>query len=165
MHLLSLVLFLAISLVGLLLIPIGVPGTFIVVAASGLVGIMTGWEVVNLSLFLIFLGLAVFGEVGDYLFSIASGKKYGATKQSLAGSFVGAIVGSILGLPLPLIGNLLGAFLGAFVGAFFIEFVMGSDLSQALKSGVGVLFGKLFGSIVKVVIGIGIVTKVIMNFI
>lgn len=164
MNILAIVLFLLISIPGLMLIPIGIPGTFIVVAASGLTGIMTGWNVVSLSLFLIFLGLAIFGEVGDYLFSVASGKKYGASKYSLIGSFIGAIVGTILGLPLPVIGNLVGAFLGAFVGAFITEFILGSDLLQATRSGVGVLFGKIFGSIVKVAIGMGMIVKVMTNF-
>ncbi|MBS3735581.1 MAG: DUF456 domain-containing protein [Candidatus Bipolaricaulota bacterium] len=164
MDILAIVIFLLLSLTGLLVIPAGIPGTFIVVAASGFTGLMTGWELVRPSLLLIFLGLAIFGEVGDYLFSIASGKKYGASKYSLVGSFIGAVAGSILGLPLPVIGNLLGAFLGAFVGAFITEFILGSDTLQATRSGMGVLFGKIFGSIVKVAIGMGMIVKVMINF-
>lgn len=164
MYILAIVIFLILSLVGVLVIPLGIPGTFIIVVAAGITGLLTGWNVVSLSLFLIFLGLAIFGEVGDYLFSIASGKKYGASKYSLIGSFIGAVVGSILGLPLPIIGNLLGAFLGAFAGAFITEFILGSDLLQAMKSGIGVLFGKIFGSIVKVTIGMGMIVKVMTNF-
>ncbi|MBS3787608.1 DUF456 domain-containing protein [Candidatus Bipolaricaulota bacterium] len=165
MDILAIVIFLVLSLVGLLVIPVGIPGTFIIVSASGLTGLMTGWDVVSISLFFIFLGLAILGELGDYLFSVASGKKYGANKYSLIGSFIGAIVGSILGLPLPVIGNLVGAFLGAFAGAFIMEFILGNDLLQATRSGVGVLFGKIFGSIVKVAIGMGMIVKVIVDFI
>ena len=165
MIILAIVLFLIISLVGLILIPIGVPGTFLIVAGSGIAGLITGGKLVGGSLFLIFLGLAIFGEVGDYLFSVASGKKYGASKQSLVGSFIGAVLGSILGLPLPIIGNLTGAFAGAFAGAFITEFITGSDLSQAARSGLGVLFGKLFGSIVKAAIGMAMIVKVLINFI
>lgn len=164
MDILAIVAFLLLSIIGLLVIPAGIPGTFIIVGASGLTGLMTGWDVVSLSLIFIFLGLAIFGEVGDYLFSVASGKRYGASKYSLIGSFIGAVVGSILGLPLPVIGNLLGAFLGAFVGAFVTEFILGNDLLQATRSGVGVLFGKIFGSIVKVAIGMGMIVKVMINF-
>ncbi len=165
MNVLAIILFLILSLAGLIVIPVGIPGTFIIVASSGLVGLLTGGEVVNLSLFFIFLGLAIFGEVGDYLFSVASGKRYGANKYSLLGSFIGAIVGSILGLPLPIIGNLIGAFLGAFAGAFITEFFLGRDLFQAMRSGIGVLLGKIFGSIIKVSIGVGMIVKVLVNFI
>lgn len=164
MNILALVLFLILSLIGLAVIPVGLPGTFLIVGAAGIAGLITGGDVVGIYLFFIFLGLAIFGEVGDFLFSMASGKKYGASKWSLIGSFIGAVVGAILGLPVPIIGNLAGAFLGAFIAAFIIEFIMGRDLSQAMKSGMGVLFGKIFGSIVKVAIGMGIVVKVMINF-
>lgn len=165
MNILAIVIFLVLSLLGLVLIPIGIPGTFFVVAASGFAGLITGWDLVSLQLFLIFLGLAILGEVGDWGFSLLSGKKYGASKESLAGSFVGAVIGSILGLPLPVIGNLIGAFVGAFVGAFLVEMILGQDVTQAMRSGVGVLFGKIFGSIVKVSIGMVMIVKVLMNFV
>ncbi|MFB6290472.1 MAG: DUF456 family protein [Candidatus Bipolaricaulia bacterium] len=165
MNVLALIIFLLLSLVGLVIIPIGIPGTFLIVIASGIAGLITGWEVVSINLFFIFLGLAIFGEVGDYLFSVVSGKKYGASKFGLIGSFIGAVIGSIVGLPLPIIGNLIGAFAGAFAGAFITEFMMGSDPYRAIRSGIGVLFGRLFGSIVKVAIGMGIIVKVMVGFI
>ncbi len=165
MNILAITIFLILSILGLALIPIGIPGTFFVVAASGFAGLMTGWDLVSIQLFLIFLGLAIFGEIGDWGFSLVSGKKYGASKKGLAGSFVGAVIGSILGLPVPVIGNLVGAFAGAFIGAFIVEVIVKEDVARAMRSGVGVLFGKIFGSIVKVSIGIGMIVKVLIDFI
>ncbi len=165
MNILAVVLFLVLSLFGLALIPIGLPGTFVVVAASGLAGLLTGWNSVGLVLFLFFLGLAILGEVTDYLFSVISGKKFGASRASLGGSLVGAIVGSILGLPVPVVGNLEGAFLGAFAGAFLVEMIRGNEVTRAMKSGVGVLLGKVFGSIFKVSIAMGIIVKVTISLI
>ena len=164
MAILALVLFLTLSLTGLALIPLGIPGTFVVVGASGIAGLMTGWNLVGIKLFLIFLGLAILGEVSDYLFSVISGKSYGASGLSLVGSFVGGIVGAIMGLPLPLVGNLIGAFVGAFLGAFLVELFIGSEVSVALKSGIGVLLGRLFGSIFKVALGMAMIVKVMLDF-
>lgn len=164
MDILALVIFLVLSLIGLAVIPLGIPGTFIVVVASGSVGLLTGWQLVSLRLLLIFLGLAVLGEVSDALFSLLTGKKFGASGFSLFWSFVGGFVGAIIGFPLPLIGSLVGAFVGAFLGAFLAELLTGTNLSEAMKSGIGVVFGKLFGSILKVAIGMVMIFTVLIHF-
>lgn len=164
MDILALVIFLVLSLIGLAVIPLGIPGTFIVVVASGSAGLLTGWQLVSLRLLLVFLGLAVLGEVSDALFSLLTGKKFGASGFSLLWSFIGGFVGAIIGFPLPLIGNLVGAFVGAFLGAFLAEILTGTNLTKAMKSGIGVFFGKLFGSILKVAIGIAMIFTVLINF-
>lgn len=164
MAVLAIIIFLLIALGGLALLPLGIPGTFIVVAGSGLAGLLTGGELVSLSLFLVFLGLAVLGEVLDWLFSLIVGKKYGTSTPGLIASFVGAIAGAIAGLPLPVIGNLLGAFLGAFIGAFSVELFLRKDIGDAVKSGLSVMFGKVFGSVFKVGIGAFMIARVLINF-
>ncbi|MFP4630563.1 MAG: DUF456 family protein [Candidatus Acetothermia bacterium] len=164
MAVLAVALFLPISLAGLALLPVGVPGTFVVVGASALAGLLSGGELVGFELFLVFLGLAVLGEILDWTFSLVVGKKYGASAPGLVASFIGAIAGAIAGLPLPLIGNLIGAFLGAFAGAFIVELFLRKDAGQAMKSGLGVMFGKVFGSVFKVGIGTFMIVKVLINF-
>lgn len=164
MDILGIILFVLISLAGLALLPVGIPGTFIVVAGSFLAGLLTGWELVSVSLFLVFLGLAVFGEVLDWLLSLALGKKYGTSTPGLIASFIGAIAGAVAGLPLPVVGNLIGAFVGAFAGAFLVELFLRKDVKDAVKSGLGVMFGKVFGSVFKVGIGAFMIVRVLINF-
>ncbi len=162
---LGLVVFFLFSLAGLMMIPLGLPGTFVVVAGSGLAGLMTGWEVISVPWVFLFLGLAVLGELLDLGVSALGVKSLGASGKSMTGALVGSIVGAIVGTPLPVVGNVAGAFVGGFLGALLVELAITEDIRQALKSGFGAFLGKVFGSLLKVAIGVMMIVKVTIDVI
>ena len=157
----GLVLFFVLAMVGLVVIPLGIPGTIIIAGSSGIVGLTSGWQIITVSQFLVFFGLAVGAELLDLILGIFGSKEFGASKISMAGAYFGGLIGAFLGLPLPVIGNLAGAFIGAFVGAFLLESLFTGDLNQGIKSGLGAFFGRVVGSLIKVSLGISIILMVV----
>lgn len=159
----GLALFLIIAILGLVVIPLGIPGTIIIAGSAGIVGLTSGWQIVTISNLLIFFGLAVGAELLDLGLGIFGSKSFGASKISMVGAFLGGLIGAFLGLPLPIIGNLAGAFAGAFLGAFLLEFLVTGDLNRGIKSGFGAFFGRVIGSLVKVSLGVSIIVMVVFS--
>ena len=164
MLILSFVLFLIISAGGLVVIPLGLPGTFIIAGSSAIIGFAGGWQVVTVPRLLLFFGLAVAGELIDLGLGVFGGKSFGASKLSMAGAFIGGLVGAFLGLPLPFVGNLVGAFVGAFIGAFLLELLATGDPYKGFKSGFGAFFGRIMGSLIKLSLGVTMIVMVIFAF-
>ncbi|MBS3812695.1 DUF456 domain-containing protein [Candidatus Bipolaricaulota bacterium] len=163
MFALGIVTFLLFGLAGLAMIPLGLPGTFIIVAGSGLAGLITAWELISVSWVFIFLGFAALGEILDLGVSALGVKSLGASGKSMTGALIGSIAGAIVGTPVPVVGNVIGAFVGGFLGALLVEMAVSEDIGQALKSGLGAFLGKVFGSLLKVTIGSMMIVKVLMN--
>lgn len=161
MVIVGLILFLVFAVIGLMLIPLGVPGTFIIAGSAGIVGLTSGWQAITVPKLLIFLGLAVGAELVDLGLGVFGSKGFGASNTSMAGAFFGGLIGAFLGLPLPVIGNLVGAFVGAFLGAFFVESFITGDPYRGVKSGAGAFFGRVVGSLIKVSLGVAMIVMVI----
>ncbi len=147
--------------VGLLLIPLGLSGNFVIIGLLALYDLTHGFSIFGHTL-LVFLGLAVVGEVVEALLGSAMAKRYGAGKGGMAGAFIGGIVGAIAGSALwAPIGTLIGSFIGAFLLAFLLEwFIHRGDeggAAEGFKAGWGAFVGKFLAMGFKVSIGIGIV--------
>lgn len=163
MHVFGLVVFLLLALASLAAIPLGVPGTLLIVGAAALYGAMTGWTTVPLSVVLVLLGVAMAGEALDFFLGLAGAKSKGATKSGMAGAFFGGLIGAFMGFPVPLLGNIAGAFIGALGGAFLVELTVTSNLTRALQVGWGTLLGRIFSSILKLALALGMVVYVAMT--
>jgi uncharacterized protein YqgC (DUF456 family) len=147
-----LVLFILAMLVSLFLVPIGLPGTFIMVAVAiaadyfGAAGI--GWFAIGLSLV-----LAVVAEVLEWTLSASFARKYGGSRRAGWGALLGGFIGAFAGVPVPVIGSMIGAFAGAFVGALIAEFSRPeSDASVATRVATGALIGKAAATALKLAI-------------
>jgi uncharacterized protein YqgC (DUF456 family) len=107
------------------------------------------------------LGLAIVGEVVEFVSGAAGAAKRGASKRGVLLSMVGAIVGGVLGLmagsPVPVLGSfvmaVLGGALGAFAGAYLGEAWKGRSEAERVASGRGAFAGRLWGTLGKLVIG------------
>ncbi|MCF7890017.1 DUF456 domain-containing protein [Candidatus Bipolaricaulota bacterium] len=161
MAIFGLVVFLIIAILGLVVIPLGIPGTIIIAGSTVIVGLTSGWQVITVTRLLLFFGLAVVAELIDLALGIFGSRSFGASKISMVGAFMGGLVGAFLGLPLPIIGNLVGAFVGAFLGAFLLESLFTGDVNRGIKSGFGAFFGRVIGSLVKVALGVSIIVMVV----
>lgn len=134
---------------GLGLLIAGLPGTWLIVAASAVYAWQTHGEIPWVAV-VIFIILSLLAEVFEAVVGAWGAKKYGGTRWGMLGAITGGIAGAIIlsGL-LPVIGTIMGAFLGAFAGAFVLEYFSNRDFRQARRSGTGAFFGKLIAVVVK----------------
>jgi uncharacterized protein YqgC (DUF456 family) len=150
----------AVLLVALVLIPLGMGGTFIMVGAAALFGLATGFEHITLKLLAVLLGLALVGEGVESLLGVAMARRYGASKWGMWGAFIGGVGGAIIGAPVPVAGNLVGALVGVFVGAFLLEWLGRGRSDESLKAGWGALLGRTAASAIK--LGLGMVILILI---
>ena len=129
----------AVMTVSLLLIPLGLPGLWImmlVLAAGAWTGIVSWW------LFTALLALAAVAELLEWVALDRLGKKYGGTRRTFWGALAGGIAGAIVGTPVPVIGSLLGVFAGTMLGASIATWTLVKDSELALNAGWGALLGR-----------------------
>jgi uncharacterized protein YqgC (DUF456 family) len=141
---------------GLLLIPFGLPGTWLQVLALVGYGFATDFRTVGVVPIAIAVVLAVTGEVVEFVLGGRYARKYGGSKRAAWGAILGGLVGALLGVPVPIIGSVIGAFVGAFAGAALLELTHKSDHRAALRVGWGAFVGRLVATAAKSAIGVAI---------
>lgn len=100
-------------------------------------------------------GLAVLGEVLEFVLGAAGSRQAGGSKRAAALAIVGSIIGGIVGiaLPVPIVGTLIGACLGAFGGSLIGDLWAGRPLFQSVEAGRGAAIGRFWGSVAKLAVG------------
>jgi uncharacterized protein YqgC (DUF456 family) len=153
----------------LVLVALGLPGTWMLLAAA--VGIELidgpvlgrggpgsastfGWPVL-----LIGAALGALGEVLEFLAGAAGAKMGGGTRRGMWGALAGGIIGAVVFIPLlpiPLLGSFAGALIGTFVGAFVAE-ATGPDVRAhrlTLRAALAAVVGRLAGTLGKLAVGV-----------
>ncbi len=140
-------------LVGLVMIPLGLPGIWVMLLA----GVLHESFVSPPTIGWLTLGIvAVIGLAAEWLeFSIAGRftQKYGGSRRAAWGGLAGGMVGAFVGLPIPVIGSVIGAFAGAFVGALLGEYSVERDHAKATRAATGALIGRAVATALKSVAG------------
>ncbi len=140
--------------VGLLVIPIGVPGQFLIAAAAALFTLIAGAEVLPWWVAITLFCLAVAAEVGEAVAGYFGAKQAKGSVWSAVGGMAGGIVGAILGSAVaPILGSIAGALAGTFGGAFAVEYSRTRHPGNAQAVAKGALMGRLAGSLIKLVTG------------
>lgn len=141
---------LALIIIGVLLIFIGLIGSFIPIIPGpitswfGLLALhQTSIVVYNFSFLAITFSIAIGIFILDYFMPMFGAKKLGGTKSGIIGSTAGLVVGIIFIGPL---GIFIGTFFGALIGELFHD---PSDKRTALKAAIGSLIGFLTGVFIK----------------
>ncbi len=151
----GMILFWLTMILAVLVIPVGLPGTFVIAGLALLHGVVTQFDPISVGFVVLLFGLAVAGEVVEFFFGAASAKKYGGSKWAMTGAVVGGFAGAVFGTGVvPVLGTLVGAFLGAFAGAALGELVTGSGLASSLRVGYGAMLGSIGGKLSKVLLAI-----------
>ncbi|MCY3019882.1 MAG: DUF456 family protein, partial [Planctomycetota bacterium] len=111
---LGMTLFFLAQLAALLMIPFGLPGTFLQVIAALLLVLLSGAAKMGWLWVGVFLALALLGELLEFLSGQWGARRFGGSKWAAWGAFVGGLLGFFLGglIPLPVVGSLLGSFSG-----------------------------------------------------
>jgi uncharacterized protein len=150
----ALLLFALVLLASILLIPLGLPGTWLmIVAGLGYNYLAPGDPVSMWALG----GASVIALVGELLeFSLAGRytKKYGGSSRAAWGAIAGGVIGAIVGVPIPIIGSVIGAFAGSFAGALVAELTRGTDGRGATRVATGALLGRVAAAAMKVGLGV-----------
>lgn len=143
---------------------LGLPGNWLMVAATALYSWLTpstrithiSWTTV-----LVLLLFAVLGELAEFAASMWGARRVGGSRRaavfSLLGSLLGALVGGTLGVPLfpvlgPPVAAVLGGAVGAMIGASFAEHTRGETSGQSLRVGKAAFVGRLLGTGVKTLV-------------
>ena len=149
--------FAAVLVLCLFMIPLGLPGTWIMIgAAIGYDALVRndpiGWfTIVATSV------LALIGEIFEFTLSTRYTKKYGGSRRAGWGAIIGGIVGAIVGVPVPIIGSVIGAFAGSFAGALIAEYSRReSTAGTATRVATGALIGRVVAAAMKTGIGVAI---------
>lgn len=143
----------AILLLSLLMIPLGLPGTWVMLAAGVGYSILVPNSIGAVTM----VGttvIAVIAEVLEFTLAGKYARKYGGSKRASWGAIIGGTVGAIIGVPVPIIGPIIGAFAGAFLGALAFEYSRSGDAQTATKVAWGALVGRAIAAALKVVAGL-----------
>ena len=149
--------FAAVLLLCLFMIPVGLPGTWIMIgSAIGYNALIQnepiGWFTIGATVV-----LATIAEVFEFTLSTKYTKKYGGSRRAGWGAIIGGIVGAIIGVPVPIIGSVIGAFAGSFAGALIAEYSRReSTAGAATRVATGALIGRVVAAAMKTGIGVAI---------
>jgi uncharacterized protein YqgC (DUF456 family) len=134
----------------------GLPGNWLLLALAGLWFFFSSAEA-GWAFFLPLIGLALAGEVLEFLMGGFAGKRFGGTGKGNLGGIIGGIIGGIFGAGFFFgLGALPGALLGAFGGSFAMEKIHGMESRPAARAALGTMLGRFGGFIIKLSIGIAI---------
>lgn len=149
----------AVMALALLLIPLGIPGLWIMV---GIVAAGLAAGQVSLGVFLFLLGLAIAAELAEWVSVDRLGRRYGGSARTFWGALLGGAIGVVVGTPVPVVGSLIGAFVGTLVGGALATWIETRRIGGSLRAGWGALLGrtvavgvKVFAGLVTLVLGGG----------
>jgi len=142
----------------------GLPGNFIVLGAAVAYAFGTHFSSLGWGFLVLLAGLAILGEVLEFLFGTFTSVRYGGSRWSAVGSFVGGVAGAVVGTGvIPVVGTVIGAFLGSFTLAFLFELIHRNRQDIAARAGLGALVGKILGLSTKTSLGLVMVVLVAMR--
>lgn len=132
------------------------PGTWLMVLVTAVLTwwqpgyVQVSWTVLGMA-----AGLAVLGEVLEFVLGAAGSRHAGGSTRAAALAIVGSLIGGILGtaLPVPIVGTLIGACLGAFIGSLIGDLWAGRPLFPSFEAGWGAAVGRFWGTMSKLAVG------------
>ena len=146
----------------LMLIPLGLPGTWVMIAAGMGYGYLAG-DGIGFPTLVIVFALAIIGELIEFTLAARYTRKYGGSRRAGWGAIIGGIIGAIVGVPVPIIGSVIGAFAGAFLGALVAERTRGGTTGNATRVATGALIGRAAAVAAKSAIGVAIAALLLLS--
>jgi len=140
-------------IVSLILIVLGLPGLWIMVASAVTYNLIVPGDPIGWVTLVVVGILALVAELLDISLTGRYARRYGGSRRAGWGAIIGSIVGAMVGFPVPIIGPVIGAFIGSFVGALIAEFTGGSSAGDATRVAKGALIGRVVSTVLKIGIG------------
>lgn len=145
---------LLILILGVLLVIFGFPGTWVIVAAVLAYSYFKDFapQGQDWVVLLVVIGLALFGELIEFLVTIITAKRWNVPNGAIVTSFIGGIIGAAVGFPIFMIGSIIGMFIGAFIGTLIYGLFYHKDPIAALKMAAAALFSRGLALFFKVIL-------------
>lgn len=147
--------FFLVQVVALVMIPLGLPGTLVQLAAAVLLAWATDGTRLAWSWVGGFAVLVAAGEVIEFLAGRWGARRWGGSSLAGWGALFGGIFGAFMGVPVPVVGSVVGSFVGTFVGAIVGE-VWAQGGTIDLRVGLGALLGRVVATAAKLAIAFAI---------
>jgi uncharacterized protein YqgC (DUF456 family) len=153
-------------LLGLAVIPFGLPGALIILVSVLVYAMATSFAAdIGVSLFVGLCILTAVAETADNWLTALGARRYGASSVSVWLSFLGGLAGAILvGGPLAVLVGPFAPIAGGCAGAFLIVVVYerahGKTGREALRAGWGTFVGRMAGLVLKLVIAVAMIITV-----
>jgi uncharacterized protein YqgC (DUF456 family) len=149
----------ALSLIGLGLTLISIPGIWLIFLATVLIALLNGFEIITVTTLIVIFLISLVSTFFDNILNLLGVKVFGGSIWGM----VGAILGGIVGL---FVGNIFGLILGPMIGATVFEFTLSrKDFKDSIKSGLGTFLGLLISILLKFSVAVGIVIYVLQTII
>lgn len=151
-------------LVCLFLVPLGLPGTWLMLGTAIVYDILVpaspiGWWSISIA-----TAFAVIGEVFEFTVSVRYTAKYGGSRRAGWGAILGGLVGAVVGVPIPVLGSIIGAFVGSFAGALMAEYTRREATgSSATRVATGALIGRVVATALKLALAVAMVAVLIFG--
>ena len=143
-------------LLALFLIPIGLPGLWLMLGVGLLYDLIEPSRTIGPWVLGGATVLALGAEVVEFVLGGRYARKYGGSRRAGWGAIVGGLVGAVIGFPLPIVGPMIGGFIGAFAGALGAELTVRSDTRAAARVATGAIVGRAVAVALKVAVGTAI---------
>lgn len=147
-----------VSLVGVALTLVMMPGLWLIIVAALLCQWWKGGDLYSWTTLGIAVAMGVAAELFEIAASAVGAAKAGGTRRGAIGSVIGAIMGAILGSPfLPPVGVIAGGAVGAGLGALIAERHGGRRTwGESAKVGGGAAAGRLVATIFKAAMAVAV---------
>lgn len=153
----ELLLLTAVIVVSLVLVVLGLPGLWVMIASAVAYRILLPDNPISWFTIIAVTSLAIVAEVFEFTLTGKYARRYGGSRRAGWGAIIGGFIGMMVGIPIPIIGSVIGAFAGSFVGAFIAEISGGqSNTAGATRVAKGALVGRVVATAMKVGIGCAI---------
>ena len=143
------------SLLGLILTLLSMPGIWLIYISTILVASLNHFDVITLKILVILFFVSLFSTFIDNIINALGVKIAGGTKWGILGAVLGGLISLIFG-------NILIVILAPLIGAFLFEYLFSkSDLKKSLKAGLGAFLGVFLTGLLKMGINISVIMYVL----
>jgi uncharacterized protein YqgC (DUF456 family) len=144
-------LLIVVLVIGLLVIPLGLPGIWIMIGVVAVGAIMreVGTPIVMTTLL-----IAVLAELIEFFIVKRLTQQYGGSRKAFWGAIIGGTAGLLVGIPIPIVGSIIAGLLGTFVGAALVTYAETKQMISAHRVGWGAVIGRALSAISKTAAGI-----------
>ena len=143
----------AVIVLSLILIVLGLPGLWIMVATAVVYNMIVPGDPIGWVSLIAVAVLALVAELLEFTMTGRYARKYGGSRRAGWGAIIGGMIGAFVGFPVPIVGPVIGAFVGSFVGALVAELTGGASAGDATRVAQGALIGRVVSTMLKIGIG------------
>jgi len=140
-------------LLSLVLIVLGLPGLWIMVASAVTYNLIVPGDPIGWFTLVAVAVLALVAELLEFTMTGRYARKYGGSRRAGWGAIIGGMIGAFVGFPVPIVGPIIGAFVGSFCGALVAELTGGASAGDATRVAKGALIGRVMSTVLKIGIG------------